>query len=524
MFGSPDSRSTTQMQAIDGTEAAGIVRSGIMNDPEAMAYLQDKLRIRKENNPNDPTTLDSLIGYYVDQTLAKEGKRTVSTSFEEMPVDISRLLAAQKTAKTKGKGDEESTLPAASIPFHVPITRTDADNSLNQVLGSNTNRGWRNIWSTIKEAALSTFNPGIAMEAKIKRLGPKPKGMSDNEYMMRALSIENMAPWQNRSEYVKYNYNMLDDQDKELAINQLRLFGTPDLIMQLDQHNNDLTKLDDVVLEDYLKSPEFKDNANRVQYTSNTFRTAATRPSVEAATLLFKDRTLKEIGENSLIRMLPVYNMTTGKYYRSYDELLKEGGSANDKWNPLSSVDKEIASAKIGSVSESLLTNGLYSETGDMRMTTGLSVQIGANTLVFGIGPKMSADGTLQAGIEIDRNKYPNAMQEYYTNSYLNLNYNRLISKANRMPINEQIQRGISPTELTNPFDSNQAKIKAYTTAVESLGHQGTVVTHMFRLINPETGNVMESSIYEDAVFGLAEKDAAKDPNRYYTFSQIQSE
>ena len=119
MMGVAKSQTTNQIQISDGTKGKFVLEDQLKNNPDAMAYIQDEVRIHNENNPDNPITADQFIDDYAMDYVKRYNnvdRATATVELRERDAFKQKMYESQATQQ-EGVGGVESIPLMKDTPY-----------------------------------------------------------------------------------------------------------------------------------------------------------------------------------------------------------------------------------------------------------------------------------------------------------------------------------------------------------------------------------------------------------------------
>lgn len=110
LIGIASSQTTNQVQISNGTRGKFVLEDQLKNNPDAMAYIQDEVRIHNENNPDNPITTDQFIDDYAMDYVKRYNSvdsATATVELRERDAFKQKMYESQATQQ-EGVGGVES--------------------------------------------------------------------------------------------------------------------------------------------------------------------------------------------------------------------------------------------------------------------------------------------------------------------------------------------------------------------------------------------------------------------------------
>ena len=379
LLGMPSISTSRSTAHTDGYEAGAIAQASIVSNPDAMAYLERvaEIRTRKGN----PTTVDQLVGEYVDKTIKKFNKTETVTVAEEQAINLSGYLNSQN----RGNNQNNDTIP---IVNGVPLPAVGADVAdIEDLVGSGISRFFSNIWGFSTSALDNSFSASpygqLASWAGGNDMGGGRTiaAKVTSPFLSKGMRQELAASWQNKPEYIKANIAKLNATDQRRIGEMIQLYGSEADRNAVDAANGDITKMDPLVIarateniqkNDAVKTAMVRSN---IEYTLHDTDIALSNDFIKPGTTY---QTFMSQRAAALPIMILGKNGTQGKYYNTGAEWLSENSDL------LGKETKDIPiqfSGKVGS------DNNLYSVTGNSDFFNSYTFRLPDGTVaVVGIG------------------------------------------------------------------------------------------------------------------------------------------
>jgi hypothetical protein len=459
LYGLPSKTTTTRKEWVDGLEAAALAESAIRKDGDAMAYINRLAEIRTRNGI--PTTPEDIIGKYVNDTRKKFDKYDTTTVSEEQAINLSGYI---NSVRANVEGEDKNTVVASA---QLPAVGVDPNETAN-FAGTEIGRFFSNVLNfstTLVNEALGSTPLGGVFTWLGGESYPAPAPFS----FSKASSREKLAgAWRNKSEYVTYNLNQLDDKGKQQIATHIRNFGSDADIYALNAAGGNIMKMDPLAVaraaESIKKNPAVKENVLR----SNTAHTLYNVDKVFVEKILPNNTPLKE-ARNTPLANYSVYEVVPGEkaqYYNTFNDWVDANANSSiDPSTPLS------MSMRVDS------DNNLIGVTGDPAFSNTYVINVQGRTLLVGVGEgidakrssKMSADKAIS--VEAQR---LSARAPRFTGENMNLRSTLVVNPF---------------MHYTSPFTNKKSLGDIEAKAVKTnIGGQYVTV---YILTNPVTGNTV---------------------------------
>jgi len=381
LLGMPSISTSRSTAHTDGYEAGAIAQASIVSNPDAMAYLERvaEIRTRKGN----PTTVDQLVGEYVDKTVKKFNKTETVTVAEEQAINLSGYLNSQGRGRNK-EGDRETLVNGVPLPAVAPN-----DTKIEDLTGSGVGRFFSNIFNysvaAVDQAVSNTPLGQISSWAG----GGEETGNAAilatriATPFLSTKQKEGLAnAWRTKPEYIKANIASLTPKGKQNVVGLISLYGTKEDVAALDAANGDITKIDPLVMaravENVQKNEAMKTAMARsnIEYTLYNTDIPLTNDVIKPGTTF---KTFMSQRAAALPIMILGADGTKGKYYTTGAEWLNDSDTEKAFGG---NADAPIQfSGRVGS------DNNLYSVTGDSDFLNSYTFRLpNGNVAVVGIG------------------------------------------------------------------------------------------------------------------------------------------
>jgi len=344
LFGMPSSSTLTQKTWTDGKEAMLLAKKGVLDNKDAMAYIQDEVDIHNRNNPNNQITVGKYIDNLTSDIEAKYNNFDKITKTQDIPLNLGSLTQGG------GGGTSAPDQNAQTVDFYnTPGVSLGTNNKVPDVrVGA---------WGKIGNPISDLFGEGSKRTPIAK-------------------------------------YEALSAGDKKTLITQINSFASPSLVNKFNKVGiKGMTELEIDRMYAEIEDGVEKLNALKITHTYFT-----PKPYLASHTKnLFGGATdVGEIGTDGTYANVPVYRVADGKVWNNGIDWL------TDVRNNLAkgTSDKNGAKGKIETHLQSGWENTLATKAVDESFAINTMVTINGEQYAFGSPSEIRAnDGTKNGAV-----------------------------------------------------------------------------------------------------------------------------
>lgn len=465
-LGIPSKLKQSSVARQDGTEAIFMAKNAILNNPDALAYIEDEVRIHNENNPNNPITTSQYMQQYLDDVKRTYDTTQRTNSTKEIPFDARAYMDDGSGGKKKPNDDVE-TVEIYNTP-EVDLTGANVNSK-----AMRPNTFMARVNQQLRDINIFTSNEKGNKWKKdhanwFDRYGNFQAGnaaydsMTAEERSILRSQVLSFAPSNIRDKFLNKGWNSLSNAERDEA---------------LDSIDNGLAKF------------------NKMKF-SQTYTTVKPYATNYINSLFGGALNIEDLGANGVYANVGVHKLSTGETWNNGKDWLED-----EKANLL----EDGKGGKITQYLQSSWENVLGLKTSNKTFNNNVIVTINGEQYAFALPAKIQGEG----GIAFDDDQ---KMTEIYQHAIAaaigNPNQKGIIKVPNPMIKGDKKNYPKEATELT--------------ITTEMIENPNGEPFTKFTIYNPATNSVATGSSYTDVMFQLTEQQAEINPNLYRHYGLAQ--